>query len=107
MFQLKVGLSPLKCHKRRHNFRDTLTDKCDCTTDSEDTEHFLLKCPLFQRERLKLLTSTQIILAPKDLLHLVSDFNLFLYGSHLLNATENKAILKSSVSYILETNRFN
>ena len=30
LFQLRVGLSPLKAHKFRHNFSDTTNDICDC-----------------------------------------------------------------------------
>ena len=46
-FQLRVGLSPLNSHKKRHNFHDTIREVCDCETGIEDTEHFILKCPLY------------------------------------------------------------
>ena len=41
LFQLRVGLSPLKCHKKRHNFIDTPNDWCDCHCAPESTKHFL------------------------------------------------------------------
>ena len=47
LFQLRVGLSALKSHKYRHNFQDTQSDLCDCRTNVEDTEHYLLHCPSF------------------------------------------------------------
>ena len=30
LFQLRVQFSPLKCHKKHHNFIDTPCDLCDC-----------------------------------------------------------------------------
>ena len=44
LFQLRVQLSNLKSHKRRHNFSDTPSHWCDCNCGPEDTKHFLLKC---------------------------------------------------------------
>ena len=54
LYQLRVGLSPLKCHKKNHNFVDTPDDWCDCLSAPEDTQHFLLKCTLFSIQRAKL-----------------------------------------------------
>ena len=39
IFQLRLGLSPLKFHKKKHNFLDTPEDLCDCRSASEDTTH--------------------------------------------------------------------
>ena len=44
LFQLRVGLSLLGCHKKRHNFVDTSVDKCSCYYRSEVTDHFLFSC---------------------------------------------------------------
>ena len=57
IIQLRVGLSPLKSHKRRHNFLDTPAERCICNTGNENTEHFLLKCPLYRTLRGNLITS--------------------------------------------------
>ena len=40
LFQLRVGLSPLRSHKMRHNFLDTPVI-CHCNLGIEDTNHFL------------------------------------------------------------------
>ena len=45
IFQLRVGLSPLKSHKKHHKFQDTPDDECVCR-NAETTQHFLLKCPI-------------------------------------------------------------
>ena len=40
LFQLRVGLSSLKYHKRQHNFENTLSDQCLCNLGTEDIDHF-------------------------------------------------------------------
>ena len=35
-------MSPLRNHKRRHNFADTPSEICDCDEDIEDTSHFFI-----------------------------------------------------------------
>ena len=51
IFQLRVGLSPLKHHKRTHNFLDTPSDTCSCLSGVEDTHHFFLVCSIFSTQR--------------------------------------------------------
>ena len=50
LFQLRVGLSSLRYHKKRHNFIDTPSDKCLCNQGIEDTNHFLFLCPFLLLE---------------------------------------------------------
>ena len=38
IFQLRVGLSHLRHHKKRHKFADTPSDKCLCKNGVEDTQ---------------------------------------------------------------------
>ena len=45
LFQLRVGLSKLRYHKKRHNFADTPSDHCLCKMGIEDSGHFFLVCP--------------------------------------------------------------
>ena len=44
LFQLRVGLSPLRGHKKRHNIHD-ITSDCQCSFEIENTSHFLFQCP--------------------------------------------------------------
>ena len=39
-FQLRLGLSDLKSHKRCHNFADTQSDVCACNVEAETSIHF-------------------------------------------------------------------
>ena len=47
IFQLRVGLSSLRCHKNRHNFIDTPSGICLCNQGIEDTNHFLFFVSFF------------------------------------------------------------
>ena len=42
LFQLRVGLSTLRYHKKRHNFIDTPSDKCCCNHGPEDINLFFV-----------------------------------------------------------------
>ena len=50
LFQLRVNLSPLRSHKRRHNFCDT-PQICECNIGVEDIRHFLFEVPLYVIQR--------------------------------------------------------
>ena len=108
IFQLRVGLSALKAHKKAHNFRDTLSDICHCGTDSETSEHFLLRCPLFLAQRTKLLTTInpiiqkEILTPPDDLIMT----KYLLYGLVGLNIDNNRQILEATIDFIISSNRF-
>ena len=43
IYQLRVGLSPLRSHKKSHHFLDIHYDTCSCSRGTETTCHFLLK----------------------------------------------------------------
>ena len=106
IYQLRVGLSALKAHKLRHNFKDTPDDTCTCFTGTESTLHFLLSCPMFDAHRVKLLeTVTPVI----NKLNLELDNSvlgkILLYGDRALNPTQNKTILEATLDYIRKSGR--
>ena len=107
LFQLRVGLSPLKSHKKHHNFADTLSDKCSCTLGIENISHFLFQCPLYTTQRASLAASVILVLLRNNLNHLGNQERLYLYGHDSLNMNDNKAILLSTIKYIKDTKRFN
>ena len=106
LFQLRVGLSPLKFHKKRHNFADTLNDWCDCHCAIEDISHFLFFCTSYELPRMELVDSVMNILISKNLQHLSEDVDTFLYGNNMLSKNENKAILLVTIKFVKETNKF-
>ena len=108
LYQLRVGLSPLRSHKYRHNFEDTLTELCQCKKNPETTTHFLLYCENYIIDRTYLFNVCNTILVNKGL-HLDKDdqhVKLFLYGHKELTKAENNAILKATLKFIMDYKRF-
>ena len=106
LFYLRVGLSPLKNHKKRHGFEDTPLDRCVCENGIEDTAHFILFCPLFDIQRAALRASVITILHKYNLINLLNDPLLYLYGSRTINFADNKQILLSTIEFIKNSKRF-
>ena len=106
LFQLRVSLSPLKSHKKHHNFNDTPSDICVCNQGLENTTHFLFKCPLYAPQRATLAANVIQILLKNNLNHIGNQVTLYLYGHHRINDTDNKSILMSTIKYIKDTRRF-
>ena len=106
LFQLRVGLSPLRYHKNRHNFHDTPSNICLCKNGIEDTSHFLFSCPFYLTKRTSLFSGVNEILRKKNLNYLENCLELYLYGNHSLNLTDNKEILFLTIKFIKESGRF-
>ena len=106
LFQLRLGLSPLRQHKKRHNFLDTPTDMCLCNTGAETTEHFLMKCPFYNLKRLTLAQNVIPLLTANNLALLQNDVQLYLYGHKDLSDEDNKKILLQTIHFIKTSNRF-
>ena len=106
LFQLRLGLSPLRSHKKRHKFDDTPSDLCLCNIGVEDTKHFLFKCPFHATKRASLATVVVPILIRNNLNHLSEDEKLYLYGNDSISDSDNKAILVATMKFIKDTNRF-
>ena len=63
IFQLRVGLSPLRSHKKAHKFEDTPSAICNCRLKTAETTcHFLINCPNFVNPRKFKLEDNQNIL---------------------------------------------
>ena len=67
LFQSRVGLSPLRYHKKRHNVKDIPSDTCICGMSVETTEHFLIYCNLYNEVRVNLFQVINPILETKHL----------------------------------------
>ena len=105
--QLRLGLSNLNLHKFRHNFRDVSSPMCPVNDGPEDTEHYLLLCHSFDEQRRDLHASVLPVLhsfnkrgVPNQTL-----LQILLHGDKNLPFEVNKFILKSTISYILRTER--
>ena len=104
--RLRLGLSHLKEHKFKHGFDDTIDPFCLCNLEVESTSHFFLRCINFNILRLDLMNKLFSI-DPKIL-----DFDensltqLLLFGNNQFTHEINSKIIKSSISYIKTSKRF-
>ena len=105
-FQLRLGLSPLRFHKHRHNFLDTPSDICLYETDKETTEHFLFKCPFHASKRVILAENVVPLLSQHNIAFLQNDVKLYLYGHENLPESDNRTIILETIKYIKSSNRF-
>ena len=109
IFQLRVGLSPLRAHKKHHKFADTPDDGCRCGTGIETTEHFLVNCPLFKTQRESLFSYVNPIISKTNDSNLIGNLSktqILLYGDDHLSSSENSYILKATIDFIRGTGRF-
>ena len=106
IFQLRVGLSPLRAHKKKHNFKDTPNDRCLCGNGIETTEHYLLNCPLYQTQRETLFSAVNPIISLASPLNQNNDLTgMLLYGNEKLNPSQNKLILMATINFVKSTER--
>ena len=98
LFQLRVGLSPLKFHKKKYNFLDTPSDACDCSGLPETLNHYFFHCSNHVDPRKFLMDSITPILREFNLLSLQesSMLKLLLYGHITITQAENLAILTAT-----------
>ena len=106
IFQLRVGLSPLKAHKKSHNFGDTENDACLCGNGAEDTMHFLILCRHFSFYRTSLFSKISQIVINFPNLPEKDQVACLLYGSHGLNDIQNSQILNETIDFIVKSQRF-
>ena len=106
IFQLRVGLSPLKAHKMSHNFGDVENDICICGNGKEDTTHFLLSCPNFTAYRTSLFDNVSRILVNFPNLSTKDQVACLLYGYHGLSDSQNSQILCETIDFVLSSQRF-
>ena len=106
LFQLRLGLSPLRRHKKHHNFADTPSDLCRCNIGVEDTKHFLFKCPLFAAQRATLAVKVIGILIRNNLNHLGNVESIYMYGNDSMDETDNRNVLLATIKFIKDSKRF-
>ena len=110
LFQLRLGLSPLRSHKKSYGFGDTPSDICLCRLGVEDTRHFLFSCPFYATKRAVMMSSVNDILVNNNLNYPTNfpanELNLYLYGHPSISLADNKSILMTTIRFIKNTYRF-
>ena len=100
------GLKYLREHKFRHNFQDTLNPLCSCCLETESVNHFLLRCPFFTHARKTLLDNLVETIGDIANISEAKLVNIFLYGNETFNADINATILKNTIIFLKESERF-
>ena len=104
--KLRLGLSPLREHKFKHDFLDSLNSICSCGQNIETSTHFLLHCPNYSIERLTFLNIVSNIhrssLNKNDLKVTES----LLYGDSSLDDTNNTLIMNATMEFLFASKRF-
>ena len=106
LYQLRLGLSQLRSHKKAHNFQDTPSDTCLCKIGVENTDHFLFRCPFHASKRAVLASTVMKIIIPQNLCYLGNSSHLYLYGHHTLSDSDNTKIISATIKFILDSHRF-
>ena len=106
LFQLRLNLSTLRSHQRRHNFSDTPFETCRCKLGLEDNRHFWFEWPFSAIQRVTLAGNVIDILQRKNLNHLGNHPELYLYGQPTLDLIDNGQILLSTIKYVKDAKQF-
>ena len=104
--RLKLRFSHLNEHKFRHGFSDTINPMSAWGTETETTEHLLLRCQFYSTQRLKLFEKLEKV-EPNFLnLNAKNQVLILLYGSRTISENLNQEILKNVIFYLKATTRF-
>ena len=108
IFQIRVGLSPLKSHKKSHNSQDTPDDTSRCTLSAETSQHNFIHCPDFFNHRHDIFQILNPIMFANNMRFLDDKtlVHLLLYGHKKLEFHVNESILKSTINFIKNSLRF-
>ena len=96
--QLRMQCSKLNSHLFQLHVSDT--SQCPCGQDIEDSAHYLLKCTLYDHERVHMFQSMPNIVDINNI-----DIETLLYGHDGYDFETNKVIFQAVHAFILETNR--
>ena len=104
--RLRLGLSHLHKHKFDHGFRDTVSPMCSCNTEIESVTHYILRCPIFNQQRIHLMNEINKIV-PNLLLENECIFlSTLLYGKSEFDNDLNSKILLLTLEFIHSSKRF-
>ena len=104
--RLRLGLSHLIEHKFNHNFQDTINLLCLCSSESESTTHYFLRCQNFTDLRKCLMNELNKINSCILTLDEKSLTKLLLYGDGRYDSKTNKKLILASINFIYYSKRF-
>ena len=105
--RLRLGLSHLRAHLFQHNLIDDPTCQF-CNLEPETTSHYILRCPTYNRVRVRFLIGLTGLLDHTYITSLNDDkvVQLFLHGDPELNFEVNSSIISMAQAFIVDSKRF-
>ena len=104
--RLRLGFSHLREHKFRHNLADTVNPLCSCTLETENTEHFFLRCQSNLSARTSLMNELSNISNAINSLNSTDLIRVILYGDKNFDNVTNFKIITATIKFIKTTKRF-
>ena len=102
----RLGSNHLNEHRFQHNFQDYLDPLWSCNLEMEDISRYLLHCNHFSHNRVSLMNSVKSICDNFDSMSDNVKEDLVLYGDLCFDENKNKVILKATINYIKNNERF-
>ncbi len=105
--RLRLGLSHLRAHLFKHNLIDDPTCQF-CSLEPETTSHYILRCPTYNRVRVRFLIGLTGLLDHTYITSLNDDkiVQIFLHGDPDLTFEINSNIISMAQSFIVDSERF-
>ena len=103
--RLRVGMTTLKAHLFNIQHPNTPSPVCACGYHDENTTHFILWCPLYHTQRVKLINAVRIITPNFDNFSAKLKLDTLLFAKDL-NKHQGTQITHHLQTFIVETNRF-
>ena len=109
--RLRLGFSHLREHKFRHTFTfsislDTVNPLCSYTLETENTEHFFLRCQNNLSARTTLMNELNNISNAINSLNSTDLIRVILYGDKNFDNVTYFKIITATIKFIKTTKRF-
>ena len=104
--RLRLGFIYSREKKFRCNFTDTLNPLCSCYLETEDTEHYFLRCQNNLSLHATLMNDLNNINTAIDYLNPSDLLRVILYGDKNFNKETNSKIITASIKFMKDTKRF-
>ena len=105
--RLRVGLSHLHQHKFNHNFRNRVNLSCPCSLEIQSPFNFFCTAIISQISKKRSLMKNCQLMKMLWINQIMELLNYFSNGNQKFKFQRNCSISKSSVRFIIKSQRFN
>ena len=104
--RMRIGLTTLNAHQFRIQHPGTSSPACICGYSQENTNHYILDCPLYNTSRSRLFSNVTAVIPNFDNLPAKLKLDTLLFGKNVSNK-EGVLVAAYLQTYIQTTRRFN